>query len=250
MKILDTDAIILNTSDYGESDRLITFFARNGGKVKGIAKGARRSRKRFVHAFEPCSLVALTYREGRSLAWIEACKLLEPHLELRTEIERWGYAALIAELVMELMPEGQTQEDLFCLLKESMSRLSGERDALNVVLLFLIKFLDIAGYLPGLDECRICRRPLKPGTRWWWKVDEGTLLCSEHGSANEPDLLLDVGTLMLIRDARRFPLDRMWRLHIRRDRKQPLLQSLAGWARGQIRKDLKSMRLLRQVRSA
>ena len=78
MRILDTEAIILSASDYGESDRLITFLTRSSGKLKGIAKGARRSQKRFVHSFEPFSVVALQYRErsAASLMWVEACKLL------------------------------------------------------------------------------------------------------------------------------------------------------------------------------
>jgi DNA repair protein RecO (recombination protein O) len=81
MNIHDTEAIILATTDHGESDRLITVLTRTSGKLKGIAKGARRSQKRFVHSFEPLSLVALRYRESRSssLVWMEACKLLNPH---------------------------------------------------------------------------------------------------------------------------------------------------------------------------
>jgi len=110
MTTCTTEAMILQTRDYGESDRLVSFLARTGGRLQGIAKGARRSQKRFVHAFEPGSLVEVTYRTRKSLAWIEGCKLIEPHLGLRTDVERWGYAALVSEILLEMVPEAEPQE--------------------------------------------------------------------------------------------------------------------------------------------
>ena len=52
-KQYQTEAIVLRLLDYGESDRIVTFCTNGYGKVRGIAKGARRSRKRFANALEP-----------------------------------------------------------------------------------------------------------------------------------------------------------------------------------------------------
>lgn len=250
MNIRETEAFILHTRDYGESDRLITLYTRTGGKLKGIAKGARRSRKRFVHAFEPCSLVELTYKERRSLVWIEACKLTEPHLALRTEVERWGYAALISEIILEMVPEGESEEELFNLLKETLYQLAEDKDSLNIVLLFTLRFLDIMGYLPSLDCCCICRLPVRSATQWWWRMSQGTLACSEHRSILNDHFLVDLGTLALIHQARQLPLNRIWRLHILQEKKIPLLHALVDLIRDHIRKDLKTLKLLGQVQSA
>lgn len=250
MHVQETEAIILRTSDYGESDRLVTFYTRSGGKLRGIAKGARRSRKRFVHAFETCSLVELGYKERKSLIWIESCKLLEPYLALRTDIERWGYAALVSEIMTELVPEGEPQEELFELFKEVLGQLSENKDPLNTVILFFIKFLDMMGYLPALEGCSLCRRPLQQATCWWWQIHEGTLVCPDHLPVPVSYLMLDLGTLTLIRQARQLSLDKMWRLHVRQEKKTPLLQTLLEWVHVQMKKDLKSLKLLEQVRSA
>lgn len=250
MKSFNTEAIILNTEDYGESDRLVSFYAETGGRLKGIAKGARRSRKRFVHSLEPCSFVELVYRDGKSLVWIEACKLLEPHLELRTDVERWGYAALVSEIVLEMAPEGESQQEVFHLLRESMDRLSQDRDSLNVALLFIFRFLDLMGYLPALDGCSVCRKPLRGSTRWFWRAGEGILVCPEHRAAQEDYLGLDLGTLVLIQQSRQLPLDRIWRLRFRNGKKTPLLRCLLDSIRSQIRKSLKSVKVLEQIQSA
>ncbi|MGV8073302.1 MAG: DNA repair protein RecO [Syntrophobacteraceae bacterium] len=249
MNIRQTEAMILQTRDYGESDRLITFYTRTAGKLKGIAKGARRSRKRFIHAFEPCSLVELTYKERKSLIWIEACKLTEPHLALRAELERWVYSALICEIILEMVPEAEREEDLFDLFKGALDRLAVDRDPLNIVLLFMLRFLDITGYLPSLDCCSVCRTPVNSSTHWWWRVGHGTLACAEHRSVQTDQFMVDLGTLALIRKSRQLPLNRIWRLHVLQERKPPLLHALAGFIRDHIRQDLKSLRLLEQVQS-
>jgi DNA repair protein RecO (recombination protein O) len=250
MDVNVTEAFILNTKDYGESDRLITFYTRARGKLKGIAKGARRSKKRFANTFEPCSLVELGYRERRSLVWIEACKLVEPHLALRTELDRWGYGALVSEIVMEMAPEGDPHPELFSLMKATLAQLCEDRDPLNVVLLFAFRFLDLMGYLPVLESCSVCQLPLKAATRWLWQMDQGVLTCPEHPLGPESCIALDLGTLALIQHSRLLPLDRLWRLRLVQERKIPLLYGLADWIRGQIRKDLKSFKLLEQVQSA
>jgi DNA repair protein RecO (recombination protein O) len=243
------EAIILHTQDYGESDRLITFYARQGGKLKGIAKGARRSRKRFVNTFELFSIVELAYKERKSLVWIDSCKLLEPHLELRSELHRWGYAALATEIMLEMIPEADPDIELFLLLKDILSRLTQGKDPQNLALLFLIRFLDITGYLPALENCSVCRRPLRAATRWDWHLSRGDLLCPEHCLRKE-SVTLDLGTLLLIQQLRRLPLHKIWRLHLLQDKKSMLFNSLIEWICGQIRKDLNSLKLLEQISSA
>lgn len=247
MIVSETEAIVLNCRDYGESDRILAFYTEGGGSLRGIAKGARRSRKRFAHTFEPGSLVSLTYRVRRGLVWIEAGKLLEPHLGLRTDLLRWGYAALVSELVLELVPEGEPQPDLFLLLRLTLDHLVTSRDPLNVVLLFLLRFLHIMGYLPSLEKCGVCHRPLNSGTHWWWRMNQGDLTCSQHRQLDRNGFQLDLGMLALIHQARRYAVAKIWRLHFLQHRKAPLLDALLGWIREHLGKDLKSLRLLEQL---
>lgn len=217
--------------------------------MRGIAKGARRSRRRFVNAFESHSVVQMTYREKKALIWIEACKLLEPHLALRTEIDRWGYAALATEIMLEMVPEGESQEGLFFLLRETLGQLSRDKDALNVLLLFLLRLMDVLGYLPALESCGECRRPIKEATKWNWRLSQGKLICAEHRAPSDGSILLDLGTLLLMQQCRRLPLERMWRLRLIQGKKLPLLRGLVDWIRDHTRGDLNSLRLLEQIRS-
>jgi DNA repair protein RecO (recombination protein O) len=248
MKICETEAFILQTRDYGESDRLVDFYTRRTGRLRGLAKGARRSRKRFVHVFEPCSLVELTYRERKSLIWIDSCKLIEPNLALRMDLERWGYAALISELVLDMAPEGESQEELFSLLKAALEQLTVSRNTRNVFLLFAFRFLDRMGYLPAMDRCSECNRPLNAGVKWGWRMEQGVLLCSEHGIASLGFLRLDLGTLLLIDKSRRLSLPMIWRMRFHHERMAPLFRALVDGVQKYIGKELKSLRVLEQLR--
>jgi DNA repair protein RecO (recombination protein O) len=247
MRIIETEAIVLHATDTGESDRVVTFYTEQAGMVSGMAKGARRSRKRFVNAFEPFSLVRLTLRERRRLAWIEACKLVEAHLVLRNSMDRWAAAALAGEVLRSMVPAGEAHPELFGLFKETLSRLCTERDPLNAVILFLLRFMDLAGYLPDFERCGLCGRAANEDRSWWWLPGVGALICSQHPEGERLGLALDLGTVKLIGQVKRLDLLRLWRLRVREDKKRALLSALTRWVESQTHRPLKSVRVLEQV---
>lgn len=247
MKIFETDAIVLSSCDHGESDRLVSFHSAGFGRLRGIAKGARRSRKRFANVFEACSLVRLECRERNSYIWIEACKLVEPYLPMRTDIEKWSYAALFSEIVLAMVPEGEPHPAPFFLHKETLDRLERDNDPQHVLLLALLRFQLIMGYMPALDECEICRRALKTAPKWFWQPSLGKLVCPDHFLPDCGYIELDTGTLSLIHYMRKIPLEKTWRLKMRRDIRAPLLAGLLDWFRYHTRKEIKSIKVLEQL---
>lgn len=246
MKIFATEAIVLTTRDHGESDRLVAFHTADHGRLRGIAKGARRSKKRFANTFEPCSLVELECRERNSFFWIEACRLVEPYLPMRTDIERWAYAALFSEVILAMVPEGEPQPEVFLLHKETLGRLEKDKDPQNVVLLALLRFHFLMGYMPALDGCMICGRELRSAPRWYWQTGRGMLVCPDHCS-HEDHTALDLGSLALIHHSRTIPLDKIWRLRLRQEVKMPLLRGLVGWVCQHTGREMQSLKVLEQV---
>jgi DNA repair protein RecO (recombination protein O) len=244
---VETDAFILKTRDLGEADRLVTFYAMEGGKLRALAKGARRSRKRFAHVFEPCSLVRLEYREKKSMVWIEACKLLDPHLALREDLDKWTCGALICELILELVPEGEAQQELFPLLTQSMRRVAEKGYPLNAVLIFLFRFMGILGYLPAIARCSRCAKLLREDRLWGWDPAQGLLLCSEHRSASAGLISIDAGSLRLIEGVRNLPLESIWRLQFSSSRRRGLVRSMLNWVSHYTGKDFAAMKVFEQI---
>ena len=138
MAVRRDEAIILRTRDYSESDRLITFFTRNQGQLTGIAKGARRSKKRFVHTLEPLSHVSITYadRASTGLVRIDGSELKNAFTALRGDIARLGYASVSCEIVLKMSPERQANPSLFTLLCQNLEQLELGAEPENSSLLF------------------------------------------------------------------------------------------------------------------
>ncbi|MFP3869541.1 MAG: DNA repair protein RecO [Syntrophobacteria bacterium] len=242
------EAIILRTRDYGESDRLITFFTKNQGQLTGIAKGARRSKKRFVHTLEPFSHVKVVYveRSTSGLVRIDASDLKNAFTALRGDLGRLGYASLGCELVMEMAPERAANPPLFSLLLQYLQHLEHGPDPETIALLFQIRALSLSGYAPNLQACLRCGQKLGAGERRFFAVTQGGLLCPEH--CREADVQpLSPGALLLLRQAQYLPLGRLWRLRFHPQCRKECRLLLLSLMRHHLEKDLKSLKLLQQI---
>jgi DNA repair protein RecO (recombination protein O) len=152
------DAVILNTFDYAESDRIVTFFTKEEGKLGGIAKGARRSRRRFVGNLEPLSRTGLLYHynPASELVRVEDSTLIDGYPGLKGDIERLAAGSCLVELASEMTREGQRNAALFELLTGFLE-LFNESGPTEVLLRFFeVKLLKAVGYMPRLDSCVVC----------------------------------------------------------------------------------------------
>ncbi|HZP47458.1 MAG TPA: DNA repair protein RecO [Vicinamibacterales bacterium] len=114
MTIHATDALILRTYKLGELDRIVVFLTRDRGKKRGVAKNARRSRRRFGGALEPMTYGRVGYRERerRDLVFVEYVEPIRSPLEA-SGIEALGYVSYFAELIDEWAQEADPNETLF-----------------------------------------------------------------------------------------------------------------------------------------
>src|SRR5512146_2036600 len=115
MALKESEAIVLRSYPLHEADLLVTFFTRAEGKVKGVAKSAKRSRKRFGGALEPLTAVRVYYddREGKELARIDSCDVVESPLATTVDYPRAVALGHIAELLDELLPDREANDAIF-----------------------------------------------------------------------------------------------------------------------------------------
>ena len=112
MPVFRTHAIVIRSIPYGESDRIVTFLTENFGKVKGIAKGARRSRRRFQNALSLFSHIRLIFfdREGMGLVRVNSCDILNSFPKIRDHLQRIYYGEYFLELVNEKIGRASCKE--------------------------------------------------------------------------------------------------------------------------------------------
>jgi DNA repair protein RecO (recombination protein O) len=114
MPLHTTDALILRTYKLGESDRIVVFLTRDRGKKRGVAKNARQSRRRFGGALEPLTYGRVGYveRERRDLVRLDYVEQLRSPLSA-IDGEALGYVSYFAELIDEWAQEADPNETLF-----------------------------------------------------------------------------------------------------------------------------------------
>lgn len=178
---LITPAIVLRTRPFGESDKIVSFFTENYGKLTGIAKGAMRSRKRFVNSLESFSLVSLSFqdRSHSSLALILSAELIHGPRSLVSELDRIAHASYLVEITDGLIGERETNPAIFQHLRDGLGHLESNRASLRFLTFFELKLLRLAGYQPVLDNCKKCHESRLDGplSQWHFSPLDGGILC-------------------------------------------------------------------------
>jgi len=177
MALGKSSAVVIGSFDLGESDRVVTFYSREHGKVRGVAKASRRMRSRFGGALELFTLGELVFFDtGRSeLVRVDHFDVLEPFAALRVDLERLGQAAWMVECVGRLTAERDPHAALYGLLTRALRACAGAAAPTRVAVCFGARCLDVLGHRPRLDRCVECGR-VYPFARP--ALDEGGLVCA------------------------------------------------------------------------
>lgn len=153
-------AVVIGSLPLGESDRVVTFFSRDFGKVRGVAKAARRIRSRFGGALELFTLGELVFFDtGQSeLLRIDHFDIVQPFSRLREDLERLGQASWIVECLGRLTADHDRHVALYGLLVRSLHAIDGGAGPTRVAICFGVRCIDALGHRPRLDRCRGCGR--------------------------------------------------------------------------------------------
>ncbi|MDY6847692.1 MAG: DNA repair protein RecO [Geoalkalibacter sp.] len=180
MKLLRSEAIVLRRIDYGEADRIVTLYARDAGLIKGFAAHARGSRRRFGAALEPFARITLHWQSARGdgLARLREAELQDLRPDLRAELDTLSLAAYGCEVLEALFADGEPHADVFDVLEAYLAALPAgtaqERAAFK--LLFELRLLRAAGYLPHLLHCAECGETATP-SQVAFSAERGGRLC-------------------------------------------------------------------------
>ncbi len=177
MPLKESEAIVLRTYPLREADLLVTLFTRLEGKVRGVARSARKSKRRFGGALEPLTYVRAFYedREGQELARLDACEMLESPLASEVSYPRAVALGHVAELLDELLPDREANDAVFRLALSVLAALRGA-DVWMPVTYFELWMTRLMGYLPELSECIVCGRTLNGSRAFFHALADG-LMC-------------------------------------------------------------------------
>ena len=163
MPVHKADALILRTYKLGESDRIVVFLTRDRGKKRGVAKGARRPRSRYMGALEPLTRGEVAYfeREQRELVQLNYMEPVRSPLSA-TSAEALGHVGYFAELIDEWAQESHADERLFRLGASMVDAIAGGAPIDRLARYFEYWLLRLQGVYPAF-ACEACSATLGQG---------------------------------------------------------------------------------------
>ncbi|WPD23079.1 MAG: DNA repair protein RecO [Candidatus Electrothrix scaldis] len=215
-----TEGIVLRSVDFGESDRIITLYSLDAGRLTVIAKGAKRSKKRFVNKLEAFSLLDVTYRPARQdnrLHFLSEAELKDAFLFLRTDWQRYSAAMLVCELVLRFTGEHDPDRRIFFLLHWALESIHRGSSPVPVLVFFLLHLLGVCGYHPSLDGCATCSCPPEKSRQGHFTLQpgEGALVCSRcRSNVSRSRFTLSLQSLKFLQTAQKMTIKQVQRLQM------------------------------------
>lgn len=202
MPLRDSEAIILRSYPLGEADRLVSFLSRSFGRMRGVAKGARRPKSRFGATLECCSYIRIWFyeRETRDLVQISQCELQESFLSAFGNYEAGNTLSLLSEISEAVLPEREPLDASFRLLLSCARAIQRTGQTALPAAYFCLWTMRLSGWLPALDCCVRCGESLSgkngygaPGNSGLWCQK-----CRKPGMSMISSEALDAARAMLI----------------------------------------------------
>jgi DNA repair protein RecO (recombination protein O) len=246
-RLYRTDGLILHHSNFGEADRLLTVFTPRLGRLRLIAKGARKPTSRKAGHVEPFTYVHMLVARGRNLDIVSQVETLESFRPLRHDLERASQAYYLAELINSCIEEGDENPALFDLALGTLARLCEARDRALALRFFELRCLGLVGYRPQLHFCVECQTQLEPVTNYFYPP-AGGVLCPRHGEAVKGAEPLAMPTFKVLRYMQIHSWDEVSALYLKPETHLDLETVLQRYIVYLLERRLKSVEFIQRLR--
>jgi DNA repair protein RecO (recombination protein O) len=247
MPVYTSEALILRTYKLGETDRIVVFLTRDRGKKRGVAKGARRVRSKFIGALEPMTRAGVAYyeREQRDLVRINYVEPERSPLS-GSSGEALGHVGYFAELIDEWAPEAHADERLYRLGSSMTDAIVAGAPVEALTRYFEYWILKLQGVYPSLAACHGCGEPLTNGAVMPPRDD--LFVCRTCAPAGGTAVGLEA--LRFLKGAGATAPDRLETLPLHARAARELETVHSRLLHLHLEKELKSARVLREMRGA
>lgn len=246
-RVYKTEAIVLRHIKLGEADRILTLYTPGLGKIKAVAKGARRPGSKFGGHVELLTHSLLMLARGRNLDIVTQSQTINSFLPLRNNLWRTSYALYVLELVDAFTEERFENRPVFDLLLNTLTWLCEANDNDLAIRYFELHFLHHLGYRPQFHTCPSCNLPLQPVTNFFSPF-QGGVLCPEC-SYKEPVVRpLSINALRVLRLWQDYNYDTAHRVKLSPELSSELEQVMNGYITYLLERETKSTAWLNRLR--
>lgn len=239
MAVYHADALVIRSRELGESDRALTLFARELGKLQAVAKGARKPKSRQRAGAQLFTYGDFLIHKGKTLDTVNQCSPKESFPHLWFDLDRLLAATGIAELLDMATIPGQPNQRLFGLTLTCFFLLKDFEPAL-VLSAYTLRLLTLLGYRPCLGECAECGESIT-GERLFFSAEAGGTLCG-HCLEAYSGRWMRAGSVAFMRQLLQAELTKIDRLRLPVQMRQEILETLRRYVEHRYERPLKAWR--------
>ncbi|MCP4716610.1 MAG: DNA repair protein RecO, partial [Deltaproteobacteria bacterium] len=238
------------TIDYAEYDRIVSLYTKDYGRIRGIAKGAKRSQKRFGGTLEPFTHNEVTFidKETQGLNRLERCRLLTAFPELAHDIRKVTCGTYFLELVNLLTPEKEKNAEIFTMLLFFIGLLRQHSFREELMRIFELRLFTLLGYQPQLQTCTACGSPFSIKAQYGFSIKRGGLVCGPCIGQQTELMALSNGTIKIMQQAQSITLEKVSRIRFSEAAHTECKNVLKNFLEYHIGKKPKSLAVLEQLR--
>ena len=213
MPLFKSEAIILRSFNLSENDKLLTFMTNRFGKVKCVAKSARKIKNRFGAAIQPMSHIRLIYfgKENQTLYRLNHSDIINSFQVIRDDLKKVYTGIYFNELVDTLTPEAHSDPNIFQLLLKSFLSLEMMDSLDTLSRLFEIQLMCLSGYTPQLSFCSICKGSAEIKSVGFSFGHKG-IVCEPCSFKVRPEIRFKPGTLKYLKKLKTLDIKHISRL--------------------------------------
>jgi len=242
------EAIVLKHADFGEADRLLTLYTRELGKLRALAKGARRPGSRKGGHLEPFTRTRLQLASGRDLFIVNQAEAIEAYSTLTENLEALGYASYVVELLDRFSADHEANQAVYCLVRDTLARLAAGDDLQLAVRYYEVRLLDQTGFRPELQACLNCRKAIQAQDQYF-SFEQGGVLCPDCGPRDPAARPISLAALKVLRHLQRSSYQEAQRAKPSASVALELETLMNAYVTYLLERSLNTPRFLRRVRS-
>ncbi|MFT4412671.1 DNA repair protein RecO [Fredinandcohnia humi] len=238
------EGIIIKTSDYGETNKIVTLFTREWGKIGVMARGAKKPNSRLAAITQIFTYGHFLIQKTSGLGVLQQGETISTFRGIKEDIFLTAYASHVIELTDKCTEEKRSNPFLFEMLSQTLHYLNEGFDSDILLYIYELKMLPLLGLYPRLDECTICKS--KEG-EFAFSVKEGGLLCHRCFEKEPYHFKVSQATIRLLRLFYYFDLNRLGTIAVKEETKKELKAIIDAYYEEYSGLYLKSKRFLNQL---
>ncbi|WP_243290595.1 DNA repair protein RecO [Bacillus sp. FJAT-47783] len=238
------EGIVIRTTDYGESNKIVTIYTRESGKVGVMARGAKKPNSRLAAVTQLFTYGTFLFQKSSGLGSLQQGETTNSMRLIREDIFLTAYASYLTELLDKGTENNQPNPFLFELLFQTLHRLSEGTDPDILRYIFEMKMLNVLGLYPNLNECVVCGG--KEGA-FHFSIRENGFICHRCFNHDAYRLNISPTVVKLLRVFYYLDLSRLGQVSVKEETKKELKWVIDEYYREYSGLVIKSKRFLDQL---